>query len=59
MGLQDQDLEEIAHVTRDLQTHSLPFPAYANLGTDEMKNASGPGCTFLELIANEVWGELF
>lgn len=30
-----------------------------NLDTDNMKNASRPGCTFLELIANEVWGELF
>lgn len=59
MGLQDQDPEEIARVTRDLQTHYLPFPAYANLGTDEMKSASGSGCTFLELIANEVWDELF
>lgn len=35
------------------------LPVHVNLDTDNMKNASRSGCTFLELIANEVWGELF
>lgn len=32
-----------------------PFPK----NTDDVKNAGRSGCSFLKLITNEVWGELF